>query len=204
MSVEANVEILGQRLVIPTTKSGVIGLLAVIAGFVLIAYFVVNGVVAVVTSGKSENIETLMSVFTSKEIAKTGGQPEVRREIVGNKLVQFWTPSAETQIDLAQNSLNGHVAEEDSWQKTDEKTVDDFENKLWEQLHENTKNSPLHGLRRYQETGRGRTHHKRGWWWTLTMDQNFDTRELAKLYFSFWKNSNDVYVEELNSTSKYE
>jgi hypothetical protein len=116
------------------------------------------------------------------------------------KLVEFWTPSADTQIDLAKAAANGQVSDADAWQKTTEERVDQFENELWSRFHGGI-GGPLHGLRRYQEIGHGQTQRKRGWWWIVNVRRDFDSRELAKFYFDFWKNSRQMYGFEIKGKS---
>ena len=204
MSADPNFEFLGQRLLIPTTIPGVVGLCGVLTAIVFIVYFIVAGCEEVMTHGNPQNIGALTSFVTSKQISNENGKAEVRQEDADTKLVGFWTPSADTQTDLTQQSADRQIASEDRWQVVPEQKVDEFENNLWNQFGDGKPGAMLHGLRRYQTTGHGLTTHKRGWWWTLNVDRRFDSRQLAKFYFSFWQNSKQMYVEEINGKSEYE
>src|SRR4029077_2102474 len=146
----------------------------------------------------------VLSIVSSKQISKTNGEPEVREEGPETKLTQFWTPSVDTKTDLANNFAPNQIPQDDSWEiLNDDSRVEEFEKELWTRFkRENS--GPLYGLRRYQTAGRGRTLHKRGWWWILTVKRDFDSKELAKFYFAFWNNSKQMYVEEINGKSSYE
>ena len=205
MAADPNIEVMGQKLILPSTVHGTVGLFGALAAVVLCVFFIANGLVVVATSGNPKNVEKMFgSFFSAKNFTKDGGRTDIEEDTNDSKLVQFWSPSAETQEDLARESPTGKLNADDSWQITTEEHVDDFEKELWNHFGGGTQKGPLNGLRRYREVGRGHTNHKRGWWWILNMRTDFDSRELAKFYFSYWGKSKAVYVEELNSKARYE
>jgi hypothetical protein len=177
MAADPNIELMGQKLLLPTSAAGVVGLCGVLAGVVLVVYFSVNGIVEIMSRGNPKNVQEVAALFVSKQITNTGGQPEVREENT-SKLIQFWSPSSDTKTDVG---AVDQISADQSWQVTTEEHVNEFEDALWAHFHASG-HGPLHGLRRYQEVGRGRTQRKRGWWWIMNTDQAFDAKELAKFY----------------------
>jgi hypothetical protein len=86
MATDPNIEFMGQKMIIPTSPGGVVGLCGVLASIVFVAYFAINGLVDVVTRGNPQNLQTLGSLLTSKQISNDNGKPEVSREDTESKI----------------------------------------------------------------------------------------------------------------------
>lgn len=196
---EPDFEILGQKFCYPKTWHGVLSLFFFLAALVAIVYFIANL--------EPKKFERVVSMFVAQNIGKDQHGKPVPEEGRGvEKLVQFWTPSAVTKDDLPKKNDGTLVDPNEQWEEnTSEQNVDDFEKALWDKFHGqgSAPAGPLSGFRRYEVTGRGRTPHKRGWWWVLTMSSDFDTKELASFYFAHWKGSQSVYIEEINGEAEY-
>src|SRR5208282_5160800 len=114
MAADPNIELMGQKLLLPTSAAGVVGLCGVLAGVVLVVYFSVNGIVEIMSRGNPKNVQEVAALFVSKQITNTGGQPEVRDENT-SKLIQFWSPSSDTKTDLG---AVDQISADQSWQVT--------------------------------------------------------------------------------------
>jgi hypothetical protein len=203
MTADPNIEVLGQKLVLPAHVAGIVGLLGIVAGFVVSVFFIMNGIVEISKHGNPEITRQLGSFFTYTEMRNNNGKAESFPQ-EDHKLVQFWTPSGDTQIDLVQSSSHSQIADENRWEVVTEADILKFESQLWNHYHSDATDGPVHGLRRYQEVGRGLTEHKRGWWWILNVDRSFDSKEFARFYFAEFPGSKHLYIEELNSKTEYE
>jgi hypothetical protein len=203
---EHDMEVPGLGVSWPKQWPGAIGLigavLVVIAGVVLTCWLITSSAVALFKSNPKNTEDIILAIFSTKNLQKTAdGSPRVQE--AAGRLVQFWTPSSETQKFLKDES--GNVQADEKWEVTDEKNVDKFEEDLWARFHgTSTDPGPLLGLRRYEALGRGQTRHKAGWWWVLNVSNTFDTKDLAEFYFHSWTNSKGLYVEELNGNGHYQ
>jgi hypothetical protein len=187
-------EILGQKIPYPTSIYAVIGL-----GLFCMAVVCIVWIVLYAPPGRTEEV---FALFTSLKIDESSfGKPRVQQQ--DGQLVQFWTPSAETKLDLQSPSSE---TDEDAWERVEEDKVDAFENDLWIRFHGSGSRQigPLNGYRRYQVIGHGRTQHKRGWWWVLNVKRDFDTRELASFYFKEWHTEKTLYVELISGETSFE
>lgn len=145
-----------------------------------------------------ERVELLIGEFAS-----TGKFiPQTQKR----KIIQFWTPSADTWDSLMRwnfpNLTDDQKKEQlkaEGWQKWDKKDGDkvaQFDQKL---SHDRT----IDGYRRMKVFGHGHTYFKEGWWWIVTVRADFSMEKFVKDYSEFWGNKNALYVEEIASDPKY-
>jgi hypothetical protein len=74
-----------------------------------------------------------------------------------------------------------------TWLKIDESRVDQFGNYIIDQGF-------TRGWRRYEFEGQGR-YRDRGWWWVITVDNDFDLKRFVDSYLKFW-GTTEMYVEQ--------
>ena len=97
------------------------------------------------------------------------------------------------------------IPNEDKWQLSsfDEGFLDEFGNRLLAEFKPS-----VSGYHRFEVRGMGKNTLKSGWWWTMTVDKDFDTERLARFYFEqFQKRTNEtpenVFIQELGTAGNY-
>jgi len=177
-------EILGQRIPLPSSVPGVVAWASLCATLVLVTY-----ILAVLMP--EPRFEKLVGAFQSHYYNSKGEVVESPKK----KLVSFWTPSEKT-LDSIKRYNSRPVNPDETWQDAPPGKLEDFERKLVE--------LGVPGWRRYPVVGRGRVAKKDGWWWTTTVDSDFNTAELAKMYAGFWNTGDErIYVEEISGSAVF-
>lgn len=174
-------EILGQKFSYPKTGPGALAVIAVVVGIVI--------VLLVVAHTPTERLQLFIA-----QIYEHNGKPLPEGNLKHAKLVQFWTPSEETQQFLKDSS--GSIVDTEKWQEVTPEKVTAFDQQI-------AARKDVDGYRRYRVMGHGRTKFKAGWWWIMTVRNDFKTEDFVKDYSQFWKNPNTVYIEELVSDPQY-
>ncbi len=59
------------------------------------------------------------------------------------------------------------------------------------------------GYRRWEVWGHGLTRFKAGWWWSMTVQKDFDPAEFSKTYRDFWHTPGTVYMEVIATESDH-
>ena len=170
------IEILGQRIVLPRGASEVVALVAIVAGIVACVYFVV-------VEGKRDNLHAVRGWWTSASVDTSGATTPFR----GRKLLQFWTPSLRTK----------ESTDAKPWEKlATEETIHGFGAVL-------KSDSRVLGFRRQEVFGHGRTKSKWGWWWSVTVAHDYQPDDLLKVYSEYWKIRESIYVEITSNDAEY-
>ena len=111
---------------------------------------------------------------------------------------QFMTPSIETweqkrvfyAVPTNPTNLPADVQKDCGWQQVTEKRIEQFGEEL-------IKSGFTQGWRRYPYHGQGR-YRDAGWWWVITVNEDFDTERFVKFYLDFW-GSPEIYLEEFST-----
>jgi len=174
-------KILGQEIPYPCSWPAVTGvaIVSLLVAFVVWVVFVAAG---------HEHLFAVSNLIQHR-ISPTGELEEK----TSFRLIQFWTPSVKTQRDIEKN---GVVPEKRKWEVVTEEKVDDFGAKL-------AQTKGVVGHRRQEVAGQGRSGFKHGWWWVVTIKDDFDLKILAKFYSDYWGNPDDVYLEEHRAHEHY-
>lgn len=173
-------EILGQKISYPKDKYGTFSI-AVIGVVVVLSVYITLVV------GK----EATTAIANSYISGKTSDGKDLSAR---SYQIQFWTPSAKTistpgdidqkwQIDVLNR---GQI----------EKENDQFGEKL-------THSDKVSGLRRYEIYGKGRSTAKYGYWWILTVKQDYKIQDFVNEYKEYWKTNDTVYIEVYNFKGEY-
>lgn len=171
---DGRIEILGQILWLPRTIWGTISLASIIAGICTIVYIVA-------VHANPEVVKEIASTFVIGRAST--GKTEVT---VGRYQIQFWTPSVQTK----------YSKDCGSWEKVEtDSRLDEFAARLLTDRR-------VRGYRRYEVTGQGIGHRRQGYWWVLTVDDDYTPAVFAKVYEDFWKNKGAIYIEILHSGSR--
>ena len=127
----------------------------------------------------------------SKDVGELGRQFFISRatqqdvEADARYLVQFWTPSIKTK----------EADDATEWEKFDS---NDKLEKFADQLKKDS-SGKIRGYRRYEVVGAGLSHIKSGFWWVVTVDNDYRVADLVGSYHRFWNNPEAVYIEVLRS-----
>ena len=177
-------KIMGQELSYPETWQGTIAV-----SIFSIALCISLAIIYIWADKDSfQHVENLFYSFHSQRYNADGtlASSELSHQI------QFWTPSLNTYRDKNINEIEM----ENRWQKlTDNTKIIEFEKLL---------NQYAKGWRRMEVYGSGRTRCKYGYWWILTMKEDFKMQSFIALYSKFWGNTKTVYVEEEYLHSDYQ
>lgn len=171
------IEILGQVFCYPRTVWGAASIALVVSGICTIVWLVLN---------HPKDVGELGRLFFVSRATPQDVEADARY------LVQFWTPSAKTKE--ADDAVD--------WEKFDSNDkLDDFADQLVK-----SSNGKVRGYRRYEVIGAGLSHSKAGYWWVVTVDNDYKVSDLLAFYHYFWKNPEAVYIEVLRSrvSSRYE
>jgi hypothetical protein len=180
------IEILGQRVDYPRTWQAAVA----VAVVVLIVAITTVAIVWIVMVRASETRvhEIAGLVLEVKTFNRSGALEESKQ----GKLVQFWSPSAETCASLRANY--GALQPDQQWQcLPSDEPVKRFGSAMIARF-----GSRLNGYRRWKVAGHGRTTEKDGTWWVLNVDKNFVIPEFVRFYSDYWKNEKAVYIEEIS------
>ncbi|MEQ9568934.1 MAG: hypothetical protein RLN75_01985 [Longimicrobiales bacterium] len=161
-------EIPGVSLKYPGNVHGTITAIAMVAGLVATAWIVAE----TAEEFGPDGVASVVAPFVSVEL------DDGSRELSDRYLIQFWTPSPETEAYEVRDWERG-VSEED---------VVAFGDSL-------VSKQAIAGYRRWSVFGRGRTTNKVGYWWVVTVTREFDLREFETLYRTHWGADRPIYVE---------
>ncbi len=169
---EARVEVMGQVIYYPQTIWGVLSIVSVIIGICVLVWIIT-------VKANPNNIKAINQSFVIARSTSEQTDP-----IEGRYQIQFWTPSVMTK----------QSADIMGWEKidTDEK-LDNFADYL-------LKDSRVRGYRRYDVIGQGIGNRRKGMWWVLTVDNDYEVVDFVKAYQEFWKSTGSIYVEVLRSS----
>jgi len=178
---QPKIKILGQEIPYPNSWTAVAGILIVagLVGFIVWVYFV---------CAEHEHLTAFSNLVLHKFSSKG-----VTEEKANYRIIQFWTPSEKTRRDLEKSNVTPEALK---WQTVTEEKVNEFGVKL-------SKMSKVIGHRRYEVAGHGRATFKHGWWWVVTVKDDFKLEDFAKFYISYWGNPDEVYLEEYRTHEQY-
>jgi len=173
---EPPIELLGQKVPYPRTVFGLLAVIAVCVTICLSLY--------VAGTARPENVAAIVSLWTPR----IGDEP-----IEDTFLLQFWTPSALTKEAFAGSS-------DDAWKWQDCSEVD--AKAFGDKLHEN---KSVVGYRRWEVFGHGTSTPKHGYWWVLTVREEFTIPDLEKAYREHWgmPEEKQLYIETVRREAKY-
>jgi hypothetical protein len=175
---KADIELGKLRISFPRHWPGVI-----VIGLVLASLL---SVLAMLLYGPSERV-----VFRSGYFERSG---KIVSQTNKPRMVQFWTPSVETSNWLEKDK-NGKTREDEQWEQVSENKIREFDELL-------AKMKTVDGYRRYKVYGHGQQSFREGWWWVLTVRNDFQIEDFVKEYSNFW-GDNEIYVEQIVSDSRY-
>jgi len=173
-NIDHDISILGQTINYPKCHWGAISVLIVSTAISLIFYIIFV----------QAKVENLNKVFEwSAELVT---EDKVLKEYSESYIVEFWTPSPES-------SLNLNVKK---WEK------DVTEVKLIEFGEYIKVKAGVLGYRRYLVIGEGEGAIKTGHWWVARVGKAFDKNKFVSKYQKFWKKQKPVYME-INRSGRY-
>ena len=173
-NMNSDISILGQMIDYPKNHWGVLTVFIVCTAVAGIFYILF-------VEAKLENLNKVLG--WSAELVT---EDKVIKDYNESYIVEFWTPSPET--NSAKNI--------DEW----EKNV--TEEKLIKFGHHIKNKAGILGYRRYLVFGDGDTKPKKGHWWVTRVGKSFDKNKFALQYKNFWKKKGAVYME-INDAGKY-
>jgi hypothetical protein len=127
----------------------------------------------------------LTSIITGRHYNNPADPSEFRES--KQTVIQFWTPSEKTC-----GSIGEAAGEQDNKWMCDaaEPRVKAFGNILH-------RSQGVTGYRRYAEFGHGSTFYKEGWWWVVSVSNDFKIADFLKTYAEYWKDPrHGIYVED--------
>ena len=108
------------------------------------------------------------------------------------KQIQFWSPSPTTYKDTNISEL----PENRRWQKegADDTKISKFSKQL---------SAYSSAWRHYEVYGTGKTGPKYGYWWVVTVNEDFDMKKFVLFYSDFWGSKGTLYIETPTLHSEY-
>jgi len=172
---------MGLKINFPSTITGTISFAFLAVGMsAVLSMLVIQKYSIKTTKDGTEFIATTLDKESNADLNKN----------IKIKRIQFWSPSEETW-----NSLDSsHKTAENKWQIANKAKIDSFI------IH--VRKEFCSGVRAYPTFGIGQTFVKKGYWWTMTTNENFDINAFKEFYFKFW-NTSKVFTEIYSNGGDY-
>jgi hypothetical protein len=179
------IKIPGIDLELPTSRAGAWTLCVIFLCLSITAI----AVTYIISHAPVENLKQVGSMMSAGGVKTYNYKGDQLSALHTRRQFQFMTPSLESWKTASDRyGVTNNTKFE--WMKVSQDRIDDFGNRL-------IKDGFTQGWRRYPYEGQG--HYRDvGWWWIITVDEDFDVDRFVKFYLNFW-NTQEMYLEEFDT-----
>jgi hypothetical protein len=182
-----DIDILGLKINLPSTLHGTISFSLLVLSIAGVVFFLVHNNYGFRSKGRGGESTELYCVNLDPN---SDADKRVAAKLV---TVQFWTPSEKTWDNLDpqfRTAANG-------WQRVDKGKVDSFMVEMRERFSTE--------IRASESIDFGKNCMKTGYWWSMTVNDDFDLNDndFKVFYFGFWQSRTKLYVEAYANSGQY-